>query len=325
MNAILFGNGFNMLSKGCPSWNKLLSDMSDSKNAPILDGIPPTLQYEQVYLSPNTSFSSLTSGTEETVLKKSVKRKLKNLSTNEFYLRLIELDADVYITTNYDHVFYDNKETQVVDKNNSERLYSIRRWKRINIGGKELILYNIHGDLTNVCSIMLGLDHYGGYLAKIQDYVKGTYKRTKKVHTSKQVFSVVPSISYRIKESSLKDLNHEDYGFTKSGTSLLSWIDAFFFADLHIIGLSLDFSEIDLWWLLSRRARLYKNRTDGNKVYYYHTFPLSEIHLHLPKLRLLEKLGVYVVYHKQTNDIETGKINYQEIYQEQLKNMKDHL
>lgn len=188
MNAILFGNGFNMLSKGCPSWNKLLSDMSDSRNAPILDGIPPTLQYEQVYLAPNTSFSSLTSDTEETVLKESVKRKLKNLPTNEFYTQLIDLDVDIYITTNYDHVFYGNEETRIIAKNSSEKLYSIRRWKKIDIGKKKLTLYNIHGDLTGVYSIMLGLDHYGGYLAKIQDYVKGNYKRTKKVRTKKTCF-----------------------------------------------------------------------------------------------------------------------------------------
>jgi len=167
---------------------------------------------------------------------------------------------------------------------------------------------------------MLGLDHYGGYLAKIQDYVKGGYKWK----TQKTVFPTVPSILSRIKDG-LTVLNHEDYGFTNSGTSLLSWIDAFFFADLHIIGLVLDFSEIDLWWLLSRRARIYKNRHEGNKVYYYPTFPLSEIHLHLPKLRLLEKLGVHVIYHKQTTDIETGSINYHKIYQEQLNNMKTHL
>lgn len=69
MDAILFGNGFNMLSDGCPSWKELLNSISDKNHAPILDGIPPTLQYEQIYLSPSLTFSSLTSSTEESVLK----------------------------------------------------------------------------------------------------------------------------------------------------------------------------------------------------------------------------------------------------------------
>ena len=35
-----------------------------------------------------------------------------------------------------------------------------------------------------------------------------------------------------------------------------SWIDHFFFSNVHILGLGLDFSEIDLWWILDRRKRL---------------------------------------------------------------------
>lgn len=50
-NAILFGNGFNLLTDGCPSWHDLLIGISDKDNAPLLEGIPPTLQYEQVYLN----------------------------------------------------------------------------------------------------------------------------------------------------------------------------------------------------------------------------------------------------------------------------------
>lgn len=112
------------------------------------------------------------------------------------------------------------------------------------------------------------------------------------------------------------------YGFTDNGTQLVCWIDAFFFTNLHIIGITLDFSEIDIWWLLSRRARLLKNGYIKNQVYYYPTFPMSEIHYHLPKLRLLERMGVKVVYHKQTLDIEKGYTDYPKIYNEQIDNME---
>ena len=89
-----------------------------------------------------------------------------------------------------------------------------------------------------------------------------------------------------------------------------------------IIGITLDFSEIDIWWLLSRRARLLKSGLAKNQIYYYPTFPLSEIHLHLPKLRLLERMGVNVVYHRQTIDIETGYADYPKIYNEQIDNIQ---
>lgn len=49
---------------------------------------------------------------------------------------------------------------------------------------------------------------------------------------------------------------------------------------------------------------------------------MSEIHYHLPKLRLLERMGVKVVYHKQTLDIEKGYTDYPKIYNEQIDNME---
>ena len=41
MDAILYGNGFNLLSKDCPSWQELLTNISDREKSPILNGIPP--------------------------------------------------------------------------------------------------------------------------------------------------------------------------------------------------------------------------------------------------------------------------------------------
>lgn len=179
-NAILFGNGFNLLTDGCPSWHDLLIGISDKDNAPLLEGIPPTLQYEQVYLSPSTTFSDLSHKNEETKLKEAVKRRLVKLPTNSFYDSLKSLDVNIFLTTNYDHAFYNNNGAVIQDYDSTEKIYSIRRWKSICNDGKNICLYFIHGDIKKSASIMLGLDHYGGALAKVQDYVKGNYQRTKK-------------------------------------------------------------------------------------------------------------------------------------------------
>ena len=78
---------------------------------------------------------------------------------------------------------------------------------------------------------MLGLDPYGGALAKVQDYVKGYFidKTKEKDPKSEGQFSISKRLASHIEFDSLK------YGFTDNGTSLVSWIDAFFFANLHII------------------------------------------------------------------------------------------
>ena len=322
-NAILFGNGFNLLTDGCPSWHDLLIGISDKDNAPLLEGIPPTLQYEQVYLSPSTTFSDLSHKNEETKLKEAVKRRLVKLPTYSFYDSLKSLDVNIFLTTNYDHAFYNNNGAVIQDYDSTEKIYSIRRWKSICNDGKNICLYFIHGDIKKSASIMLGLDHYGGALAKVQDYVKGNYQRTKKMNGENYLYKQVPSIRDRLKEDI--EISPLEYGFKDSGTGLISWIDAFFFTNLHVIGITLDFSEIDIWWLLSRRARLLKSKLITNKIYYYPTFPISEIHFHLPKLRLLERLGVQIVHHKLTEDIETGKIDYPSIYNIQINNLKNNL
>ena len=146
-NAILFGNGFNLLSEGCPSWHELLVGISDKEKAPLLEGIPPTLQYEQVYLTPDSSFSNLSHTVVEGTLKEAVKRRLSKLPGNKYYDALREIDADIFLTTNYDHSFYENNKKAVIDFDASEKLYSVRRWKKLEIQGKELWLYFLHGDI----------------------------------------------------------------------------------------------------------------------------------------------------------------------------------
>lgn len=320
MDAILYGNGFNLLSENCPSWQELLTNISDKDQSPIINGIPPTLQYEQVYLAPHSSFSNISDGEDETKLKEAVKRRLSAIKSNEFYDRLLKLGVTSFLTTNYDHAIYDNVENRVIDKNYAEKIYSIKRWKKVNINNSDYTIFQFHGDITNVRSIMLGLDHYGGALARIQDYVKGYF--TEKIEDKKKRINSEGEFSISKRLTSQIEFDPIKYGFTDNGTQLVSWIDAFFFANLHIIGITLDFSEIDIWWLLSRRARLLKNGYIKNQVYYYPTFPMSEIHYHLPKLRLLERMGVKVVYHKQTLDIEKGYTDYPKIYNEQIDNME---
>lgn len=306
-NAILFGNGFNLLSKNCPSWHKLLVNISDHEQAPLLEGIPPTLQYEQVYIS--RRFENINYDTEEFKLKEDVKNELAKLKTNKFYDRLRSLNVDVFLTTNYDHAFYDNNEKVVQKEDNTEKLYSIRRWKKCNIDGKDIWLYFIHGDLRYCKSIMLGLDHYGGALARVQNYVKGNYQIKN--------YEKVLRINDRLERG--LDKNPSYYGFKESGSGLMSWIDTIFFTNLHIIGMALDFSEIDIWWLLSRRARLSKSNLIKNKIYYYSTYPLSESQSQNSKLNLLEELGVEVVKLNVEND------DYNKIYNCQLDSLEKNL
>ena len=99
---------------------------------------------------------------------------------------------------------------------------------------------------------------------------------------------------------------------------LQSWVDLFFTNDLHIFGLSLDFVEIDLWWLLTYRARnkFYKKNTFiKNQIYYY--IPKKYVKDSADKIQLLAANDVKV---KIVDD--ENKIKY---YKAVVKSIKDKL
>ena len=79
-----------------------------------------------------------------------------------------------------------------------------------------------------------------------------------------------------------------------------SWVEHIFFSDLEIIGLSLDKSEIDLWWLFAMRASLIaQNEINANKII-YHYCGVDNID---PSLRnYLSKLNIEVDDHAVIND-----------------------
>lgn len=90
-------------------------------------------------------------------------------------------------------------------------------------------VWHIHGELNNLDSLMLGYDHYMGSINNMQTYLH--------------------------KKKKIKDKE--------------SWVDIFLNDDIYILGLGLDFGEIDLWWLLSYRNReILDGNIDKKKIVY---------------------------------------------------------
>ncbi len=94
---------------------------------------------------------------------------------------------------------------------------------------KDKKIWHIHGELNNPESIMIGYEHYMGSIHNIQ-----TNQNKKKDEKKKE-----------------------------------SWVDIFLRDDVYILGLGLDFGEIDLWWLSSYRNRLIlEDKIPANKIVY---------------------------------------------------------
>ena len=183
---------------------------------------------------------------------------------------LEEHDIQNVMTTNYDKGIEDIRcdfngyaidWLEDVKRDAGEKIYSIRR--RIKLKSEKnrpLYIWKIHGDIDNLASVSLGFDHYCGTLAKIDSYIKGRYQ-------SDSGFScLIPMID--------KCNDKTDGSFDN-----ISWVELFFNSNIYIAGLGLDYAEVDIWWLLNKRARLNKQGLPiMNKiVYLYNSYDLGDV------------------------------------------------
>lgn len=291
--AILFGNGFNRISNDKCSWDDILASKVDKD---LID-ISYTLQYESAYLK---EYQEKSKSNDETSFKEEILKGIKSDFTNNIYDLLADSPVKYFITTNYNTTL-DNvlvKRGFTPDKNDKsiEKIYSIRRKHRFYKERETKEVWYAHGEVSNTKSIMLGYDHYCGSLAKINDYIKGKYD--------------YPGIKEKISSIEEKLELWKDEKVEELRRSLISWIDLFFFSDLHIIGLGLDFSETDIWWILNKRKRLIADRKEEelpNKIYFYMTDRDSK------KKLLLEYFGVEVIESTVTDN------NYEDIYSNAIR------
>jgi len=254
MKSILFGNGVNLTLADFPTWKKLLDDIH-----PDID-TTNTLQYENIYVQTiNGGWFDDGSRLPEYHLKEKIAQKLreerwvKAARNSQVYKALKDSRVDHFLTTNYENYLLDlyGKKNVGKSKNNTEKLYSIRRSYDLRGGIKQY--WPIHSEYCYPQTIMLGMDQYGGYLGKIDSWVKGNYAKLPPQSTDSHGMN---NMAARLR---LEDDLKIPY----------SWVDLFFMSELHIIGLGLSYDEIDLWWLLTYRKRLKQKVNFENHIVYH--------------------------------------------------------
>lgn len=240
---LLIGNDINNISRG-QSWKDLLQDIITFCHASgcieLDDKKPFPLLYEEIFLT-----ASKKQKIREKDLKSFIAIKAAEIKGNSLHNAIRALKPAHILTTNYEFTLEGGapfENTSIIN----EKFYSIFRRYKVD----DINYWHIHGDCLNPMSINLGFEHYGGQLQLMRNYVvSGTF------YTSKDV----------PKASLLRRIHAKQVYFH-------SWIDLFFTNDIHIFGLSLDFVETDLWWLLTYRARQkfhHKNVPVPNQIYYY--------------------------------------------------------
>lgn len=271
--ALLLGNGVNLLSKDVPSWQSILTELANSIDRPQIMELakykPYTLIYEEIAL-----YTKDAEKKKEIEIKRKVAELIRHLPPNEYHRRILNASIDHILTTNYDYTLERSAGCVGESKNlRGESKYSA--FRRRAVSGK--FVWHIHGEVDVPNSIMLGHEHYSGQLQKLRDYA------TSDRATSKELKSPFK----------LGNLDFENQ------TEAYSWIDVFFRDEVHIIGTNLDYTEIDLWWLLAYKRRLGQMSGYETGATFFHYVPdVDDDQATQGKLSILESLGVKVIRHR---------------------------
>lgn len=241
---LLLGNGLLRSFGNTVSWKDMLKEMHCNPHIDkdfCFDGISFPLE---VVLRTND-------GVDTAIAKPGDKNKTafdNREVTPELGMRLQELlkgDFDHILTTNYG---YEIEAVAAGKTTISDRklMKHQKHTDRVKIAETTYLLHtyydiantkiwHIHGEGRKKNSIVLGHYYYGNLLARYKEYFAGIRNKYRQM---------------------------EDVGETPP---IKSWLDAFILGDVYILGLGMDFSEIDLWWLINRKKR--ENASFG-KIYF---------------------------------------------------------
>lgn len=231
---LLVGNGINCLSQDY-SWENLLEDLiaylGKKHTIQFKKEKPFTLLYEEIYLRARKY-----RGKNEIKLKEKIAELVGNLKVNEFHTKFLNLGVKHILTTNYDYNLEKSYMNHIGESDNLSRetKYNLFRRRKVD----DIYIWHIHGEAEVPESITLGHEQYAGYLQKMRKHLTG------------------------------KKRNILDFEKTKD---IYSWVDLFIRDNVHIVGVRLDYSEIDLWWLIiyKERSRYEKKGHIGKTIYYY--------------------------------------------------------
>ena len=165
------------------------------------------------------------------------------------HARLTALPVKAILTTNYDYAIERSLDPAFKKAfTTRETTYSLHRYQQA--GSKTV--YHIHGECGYPKSICLGYEQYAGSLQRIRDRIVQNTATDKEAREQGRTFLLADIMAGLIPRP--------EY----------SWFYDFFLDDVYILGLTLDVSEMDLWWLLSYRSKLIATRKlpINNKIIY---------------------------------------------------------
>ena len=202
----------------------------------------------------------------------------------DFIRNILDTGVDAVLTTNYSlefekstiESFTENKAYRCYKKpkkqNTHQELFGIYQCTELPYGNLPL-LWHIHGTALRKDSLIMGQLYYGQLLSEVTERAATVNKKYQN--------AIHQKLSYRLE----------------------SWIDYFLLGDVHIFGFGLDFSESDLWWLLSyKKSVLPEARTYfyGSDITDEQRLMLECYKVEIPNTPVMEESGTdrYINFYK---------------------------
>lgn len=232
---LLLGNGIARAFGGQNSWDELLEEISD-EIIPVQATNEMPMPLKATLLSKNKLQSKL----DNFIISRPGWGFSVDKPQKEFLQKLLKLKFDYILTTNYTYeiecALIDNdkmikeviKEKRGYNSDAMQRKFFINTYNYFK--EKDISVWHIHGEVGWPDSIALSNEDYGKLTGRYYEWI------------NKNCF---------------------DKNKTKE---IKSWIDAFLYGDLYIMGFGMDFSETDLWWLLQYKAK--EQEDFGNTVFF---------------------------------------------------------
>lgn len=301
-NKVLFvGNGINRCYNNLEiSWEAILNDLKKDYNIDLKENPekPFPLLYEQI-ISKIRHINI-----KEIDVKRNICNIMKSLPSEPLHKKIVKTGFKNIITSNYDftleNAIEDTKhpENQGIVKEKRHNLFRVIKKGNISF-------WHMHGVISAPNTITLGYEHYAAYLQYMREYMFSGGNYNKKIK----------SLKTRIAKNKI--------------TEIFSWVDLFFTADIYFLGISLDFTEFPLWYLINERCRMKaKGLKIHNKIYYFtnkskpgkgNIFNHKQINNNVlkenAKFDLLKANGIKI--------FEKESKNYEEFYLNSIKQIKN--
>lgn len=237
-NVLLLGNGINRAFAG-DSWENIIRTMAEKHKVRYdeerFKGMPFNMQ---IVAATNDNVNASMKELCEKMREMPVSDEQKALTR-----KMLDLPFRQILTANYTYeiertVLERKKYTLLLtdEEVNPKTDMMLHRPIRLFCNDEDKFVWHIHGHIGAPNSVIMGHYYYGKLLAKIEKYISYNFLK---------IYS----------------------GCNSHGGNYpaKSWVDYFMMGNVHILGLGMDFTENDLWWLVCCKKRHFPN----SRIYFY--------------------------------------------------------